>query len=87
MSSRLTLPCTSHGLGFVWYVLECLNLFRHVHKLEMAFTGSASVLNSIEFDLEVFEFEGKITVFVVEVTVVVDLMGKGPVIVDEESIV
>jgi len=53
----------------------------------MAFTGSASVLNSIEFDLEVFEFEGKITVFVVEVTVVVDLMGKGPVIVDEESIV
>ena len=57
MSTRLTLPHTMHGLGFVWYVLEGLNLFSGVCKLEMRFAARASLLDGIELNLGMLELD------------------------------
>ena len=86
MSTRLTLPHTTHGLGLAWYVLECLNLFSCVCELEMGFATGASLLDSIKLGLKMFEFDGKVGIFVIKVVVAMDLTGKSSVIVDEERI-
>jgi len=46
-----------HGLGFVWYVLEGLNLFSGVCKLEMRFAARASLLDGIELNLGMLELD------------------------------
>jgi len=84
-SGRLTLPRATRGLGLARYVLEFLNLLSSTHKLEMGFAGGAGLLDSIEVDLQLFELDAGVGELVVKVTIVMDLAGESPVVVDEES--
>ena len=43
------------------------------HKVRL--TGSVSILDSIEFDLKVLEPDGKVSIFVIEVTIAIDQLG------------
>src|SRR6267142_6607948 len=85
-SARLMLPRTMCGLRLAWYVLEYLHLLSGMRKLEVGFAAGVSLLDSIELGLEMFEFDGKVSIFIVKVMVVVDLMGKPPIVVNEECI-
>jgi len=52
----------------------------------MGFATGASLLDSIKLGLKMFEFDGKVGIFVIKVVVAMDLTGKSSVIVDEERI-
>src|SRR6267142_3387796 len=84
MSSRLMLPRSTQGLGFVWYVLKFVDLFGGTCQLETGLTAVAGLLYGVELDLQVFEADTKVGQLGIEVVVVVHLAGESPVIVDDQ---
>jgi len=52
------------------------------HKVRL--TGSVSILDGIEFDLKVLEPDGKVSIFVIEVTIAIDLVGEAQIIMFKE---
>src|SRR6267142_47251 len=84
MSSRLTLPYAMHGLGLTWYIFECLDLFSSMCKHKVRLTGSVSILDGIEFDLKVLKPDGKVSIFVIKVTIAIDLVGEAQIVMFKE---
>jgi len=80
------LPRATHSLGLAWYIFECLNLFSCVCELKVRFAAGVSLLDGIELSLEVFKFDGEVSILIVKIVVVMDLAGESPVIMDEECI-
>src|SRR6267142_1655342 len=85
-SIRLMLPCAACGLGFMWNVLEFVNLFRCARKQEASLASGTSLADRVEVDLHLFEFDAGIGELAIEVTVLVDLAGESPVIMVNEGI-
>ena len=52
----------------------------------MRFAAGVSLLDGIKLGLEVFKFDGEVSILIVKIVVVMDLAGESPVIMDEECI-
>src|SRR6266850_525550 len=85
-SISLTLPRAAHGLGFMWNILEFVDLFRCAHKQEMTLASGASLVDCIDVDLHLLELDAGVGVLAIEVTVSVDLAGKSPIVVVDKGI-
>ena len=86
-STRLMLPHSAQGLGFMRYVLELLNLFRGMCELEVRLAAMVSLLHGIELDLQMFKLDAEVSKFGVKVTIVVYFVGESPVVMDDQGIV
>src|SRR6267142_1119087 len=85
-STRLTLPHAMGGLGFVWYILELLDLLRCLCEQEPGFASGAHLAEGIEVDLHLFKLDTGVGELAIEVVVMVDLTGESPVIEVNEGI-
>src|SRR6267142_3047764 len=86
-STRLTLPCSTGGLGFAGYILEFLDLLRCPCEQEPSFTSGASLAEGIEVNLHLFELDAGVGKLTIEVAIAVDLAGQSPVIEVNKGIV
>src|SRR6266850_8364484 len=85
-STRLTLPCSVGGLGLTRYIFKLLDLLRCSCEQEPGLAGRASLLEGIEVDLHLFEFDAGVGKLTIEVAVVVDLTGEPPIIVVNKGV-
>jgi len=70
----------------MWYILEFLNLLGSPHKLESRLAGGVSLLDAIELDLQLLQFNAGVSKFAVKVVVSVDLASESPVIMIKEGV-
>src|SRR6267142_1430471 len=86
-SVSLTLPRAACGLGFAWNVFEFVNLLRCARKQETTLARGAGLANCVDVDLHLLKFDAGVGVLAIEVAVLVDLVGKSPIVVVDEGIV